>query len=631
MLKASRVAVIRGGKGIRRKQNRTCSQPAGKRDCKERPTVAHAGASFTRGRYIVVWQRLTRQRLTRQGFTRQGFTRQHLARRGLPILAAAALLTTPLAATAQATVPDDAPAVAQLGGVALPAVNLAHVKVLSAALKKMKDDYKSLAGFSPGPQDIFDYNIGNLWLKGIDGSGTSVAVIEGWDDPGIASFIHSQDRQFGLPDPVIQTIFPSGPLPRQCPPGMVALGSYGSCDAWEGELELDVLTVHLIAPYAKIVISATPADSEITDDAASNVAPPEMMRALEYISAHHVANVMSISDGTGEDTYTFGPAQIHANDPGPLAAAAAGIPVTNATGDCGVVQNLAIANAQCGNTSPGPATATWDDNPWMTAVGGTVPNVSAATGAKLGPDPIWHEGIFAEGAGLSAVYPRPAYQGGVARITRSPWRSVPDITMDSQDGTSESAPMVAGVLALATQLNHGRDLGPVNPVLYDVLGPRGSRAGISDVVSGNNSVTGPGGKVVVKGFTAARGFDVASGWGTVNASTFVPALVAAQATGLGQSARRQAAKYLSQLEHSPRLSTANIPLGGTSAVSGTGFLPGHPVKLVIDGKAVTTLTATDQGTVSYTVKPVMLGLAAGHHVLTLRSMLITTTAAFSSH
>jgi subtilase family serine protease len=89
---------------------------------------------------------------------------------------------------------------------------------------------------------------------------------------------------------------------------MVVLGSYGSCDAWVGELRLDVLTVHLIAPYAKIIISATPADSEITDDPASNVAPPEMMHALEYISANHLANVISISDGTGEITYSHGAA-----------------------------------------------------------------------------------------------------------------------------------------------------------------------------------------------------------------------------------------------------------------------------------------------------------------------------------
>jgi subtilisin family serine protease len=191
--------------------------------------------------------------------------------------------------------------------------------------------------------------------------------------------------------------------------------------------------------------------------------------------------------------------------------------------------------------------------------------------------------------------------------------------------------MVAGVLALATQLNHGRNLGPVNPVLYGILGPLGTRAGLADVVSGNNSVTDPStGAVKVQGFTAAPGFDVASGWGTIDASKFVPALVAAQASGLDLIARVQAGQELSRLQHSTRLSPGNIPPGGTSAVSGTGFLPRHPVTLAIDGKAVTTLTASDQGTVSYTLDPAALGLAAGHHVLTLQGMLLTTTAGFSS-
>ncbi len=552
-----------------------------------------------------------------------------LTRKGLPLLAAAALLAGPLVTSARAVPPGPA----RPGGTPLASADPGHVRVLAAALKRMRDNYAAFANFTPGPQDIFDYGIGSLWLRGIDGTGTTVAVIEGWDDPGIAAYIHARDLRYGLPDPVIRTIYPSGPLPARCPHGMVVLDSYGSCDAWVGELRLDVLTVHLIAPYATIVISATPADSEITDDPAGNVAPPEMMRALEYISARHLANAISVSDGTGEITYRFGKPQIHANDPGPLAAAAAGIPVLNATGDCGVVQNLAVANAQCGHTSRGPDTATWDDSPWVTAVGGSVPDVSSKTGAKLGPDPLWNVGgIFSEGAGFSSVYPRPGYQNGVAGITGSQTRSVPDITMDSQDGTSESAPMAAGVLALATQLNHGRNLGPVNPVLYGVLGPLGARAGISDVLSGNNSVLDPRtGKVLVPGFTAGPGFDVASGWGTIDASTFVPALVAAtRLSGLDRLARQEASRELSRLEHSITLSAGNIPAGGTSSVSSTGFLPRHPVRLAIDGQAVTTLTASDLGTVSYVLDPAALGLAPGHHVLTLQGMLITTTAGFRS-
>ena len=553
------------------------------------------------------------------------------SRRWLPLLAAVALLTGIVVTSAQtaSAVPAPAPA----AGVSYPAINPGHVKVLQAVLATMRANYAKLGARTPGPQDIFDYNVGNLWLKGIDGTGATVAVIEGWDDPGIASYIHSQDLRYGLPDPDIETIFPSGPLPAQCPAGMVALGSYGSCDAWVGELRLDVLSVHLIAPYAKIIISATPADTEITDDAASNVAPPEMMHALEYISANHLANVISISDGTGEITYSHGAAQIHANDPGPLSAAAAGIPVLNGTGDCGVVQNLAVANAQCGDTSAGPDIATWADNPWVTAVGGSVPDVSRTDGSKLGPDPLWHVGgIFGEGAGFSYIYPRPSYQNGVAKITRSPWRSVPDITLDAQDGTSESGPLMAGVLALATQLNHGRNVGPINPVLYGVLGPLGPRAGISDVVSGNNSVTDPTtGRVLVPGFTAGPGFDVASGWGTLNASVFVPALVlATSVTGEELGSRAQAAFQLSQLEHSIRLSAPNIGPGGTSTVTDGGFLPGHPVRLMIDGSLITTLTASSAGTVSYQLSPSALSLSAGRHVLTLQSMLITTTAAFTS-
>src|ERR1700761_656496 len=134
---------------------------------------------------------------------------------------------------------------------------------------------------------------------------------------------------------------------------------------------------------------------------------------------------MSIRDGTGESTYS-NVAQIHSQDPGPLTAAANGVPVMVATGDCGVVQNLAVANAQCGSTTTSPDTAAWDDSPWVTALGGSVPNVSATDGTKLGPDPVWHSGIFSEGAGFSSVYARPDYQNRVKGITDSGMRSVPD-------------------------------------------------------------------------------------------------------------------------------------------------------------------------------------------------------------
>ena len=115
---------------------------------------------------------------------------------------------------------------------------------------------------------------------------------------------------------------------------MAKLAGYGSCRGWEGETALDVFSAHVMAPYAKILIVVAPPDSEITDDAASQVAPPEFMQAVEYVSVHHLANVISISDGTAESTYSHGFEEIRAQDPGELTAAANGIPVLVATGDC---------------------------------------------------------------------------------------------------------------------------------------------------------------------------------------------------------------------------------------------------------------------------------------------------------
>jgi subtilase family serine protease len=74
-----------------------------------------------------------------------------------------------------------------------------QIKVLAAVLKNMHKNYAKYAQISPGPQDIFDYGIGPLWLRGIDGAGTTIAVMEGWKDPNIGKVIDGYDKIFGLP------------------------------------------------------------------------------------------------------------------------------------------------------------------------------------------------------------------------------------------------------------------------------------------------------------------------------------------------------------------------------------------------------------------------------------------------
>jgi hypothetical protein len=59
----------------------------------------------------------------------------------------------------------------------------------------------------------------------------------------------------------------------------------------------------------------------------------------------------------------------------------------------------------------------------------------------------------------------------------------------------------------------------VNPALA-AIGPRGTAAGIVDVPTGyTNTAYG------VTGYPTGTGYDVASGWGTIFAPDFVPALV----------------------------------------------------------------------------------------------------------
>jgi hypothetical protein len=94
--------------------------------------------------------------------------------------------------------------------------------------------------------------------------------------------------------------------------------------------------------------------------------------------------------------------------------------------------------------------------------------------------------------------------------------------------------------------------------------------------------------------------------------------------------RQQARAELGRLRRSIRLSVTDVPPGGTSYLLAAGFLPGHPVHLLIDGHALGTLTASNLGTVTYMIDPSLLRLAPGAHVIRLTSMLLTAASSFRS-
>jgi subtilase family serine protease len=178
------------------------------------------------------------------------------------------------------------------------------------------------------------------------------------------------------------------------------------------------------------------------------------------------------------------------------------------------------------------------------AVGGTSLQASQTTGAYIG-ETAWNipppaGGPKASGGGFSRLFPRPAYQDGIAGIGAT--RGVPDVAADAdprtgmalaiseggQDhiligggGTSAAAPLWAAVIALGDQYA-GRHLGSVNPALYRIGRSTHYHRALHDVTTGTNTVKFP--TQTITGYQAAPGWDPVTGWGSPNAQVLVPLL-----------------------------------------------------------------------------------------------------------
>jgi subtilase family protein len=425
--------------------------------------------------------------------------------------------------------------------------------------------------------DVVDYGVNNLWQNGIDGACVTVAYIVTNPDPNLESTLASYSTAMNLPPANITQMA----LPAPTDPNAVC-----QIECSTGEDRLDAEAIHSMAPYANILFVHPPVPETI-----GMQGWPEVAQAIEMIADQHLADIITVSLGDGEVDFSGDPtnpgadpaAAIHSLDPAFLDAAAHKIPVMFASGDCGPTDPPVLGDTgQC--TPPiGVSADHPSDNPWVTSVGGTLPNAGLATlGGRTAPDALWtarNDHSDAEGAGISTIYPKPSWQDGIAALDGVTGRAYPDITADSTNGTSQASPTFAGILALATQQNQAdlgtldpslTDLGTVNPALA-VIGPQGTAAGFVDVPAGfTNTAFG------VTGFATDTGYDVASGWGNVWAPDFVPALVSQIESqhGPGQPSR-QAQADLSRLRSNISTSAGTVTRGQTVTVTGNGFIPGR--------------------------------------------------------
>jgi subtilase family serine protease len=176
-------------------------------------------------------------------------------------------------------------------------------------------------------------------------------------------------------------------------------------------------------------------------------------------------------------------------------------------------------------------------DPLVLAVGGTTLTANRSTGAYIG-ETAWGDvgPQGGSGGGFSHLYARPSYQGGVPGISKM--RGVPDVAGDadvgtpiefaasgetyiiSAMGTSASAPLWGGLMALADQYAH-HDLGFVNPAIYAIGRGSSYHKAFHDVTTGNNDVTSGS---VMAGYQAGPGWNPVTGWGSPDAQVLVPLL-----------------------------------------------------------------------------------------------------------
>jgi subtilase family serine protease len=450
-----------------------------------------------------------------------------LARVTLPLAAAASLVAVQGASAGPASAEAhhaNVPAATAVPDVSRP-INIG--KQLPAPLPTSQCQTEiGISCYSPLQYRVA-YNLNALYRQGITGQGRTIVIVDSFGSPTIARDLHTFDAQWGLPDPQLQ-VEQFGVIPPFDPNDATMVG-------WAEETTLDIEYAHSIAPGAKIVLAETPvAETEGTTGL------PEMMNAEQSLINSGVGDVISQSFGATENTF---PGFSQGNYSSLLGlryafkdALAHKVTVLAASGDAG-----ATDYESNGATLYPYRVISWpSSDPLVTSVGGTQLALDNS-GNRLQADKVWNDGFGAGGGGVSAVFGRPIFQIGVAKVVGS-HRGTPDISMTAAvngaawvywsfpggglpgwelvGGTSEATPIFSGVVALADQLA-GHRLGWINPALYTlgaVSQHTGLPTGLVDVTTGNNSFGG------VTGYNAARGYDLASGWGTIDGYKFVHAL-----------------------------------------------------------------------------------------------------------
>jgi subtilase family serine protease len=259
-------------------------------------------------------------------------------------------------------------------------------------------------GFSPTAiRHAYGFDQVSFAGSAADGTGTTIAIVDAYDDPSIASDLHAFDQQFGLPDPVFTKVNQTGGSTMPAPN-----------TGWAGEISLDVEWAHAIAPGAKILLVE-----------ASSSSLNNLLAAVDYAAKQPGVAAVSMSWGGGEfsgetsfDSHFLTPA-----------------------GHSGVV--FVASSGDSGSPTSYPATS-----PYVLTVGGTTLHVDGSGNYSS------ESGWSGSGGGISGFESQPSYQKGI--VTQSTTaRTNPDVAYDSDPNTGFSVYQTYGNSTSAPWLQYG--------------------------------------------------------------------------------------------------------------------------------------------------------------------------------
>lgn len=291
---------------------------------------------------------------------------------------------------------------------------------------------------------------------------------------------------------------------------------------------MDLQMVHAVAPGAKLVlVNARP-----TVEGGGTY--EKLGRLMEAVDREFPGAIWSLSIGWGCDRL------MTAADLAPVRSALAaalrrGTTAFDATGD--------LAGLECRGGKNWSDPPTPDDVgvdavasvPEMTAVGGTTLSTDGE-GGWLG-EQSWYDVPLTQGSagGASQLFGRPSWQIVNPEAGPADRRLVPDVSAVADPftgvkfvfrqqvvvggGTSQAAPLWAGMAALVNELLNASGLSPLgefNPLLYQIA--RGAAVpGFRDIRLGGNAVS-PG----------SSGYDMVTGLGSPNLENLVKNIVIAR-------------------------------------------------------------------------------------------------------